>query len=114
MDSLRQKTDEITKSLDAKVRKVIDASAEVKGVEDALKELDANVTAGRDAISQTQTTVGGESQARTQRRRRIRVDDEDEFDSEENALEGDGAVTVLKRKIAEYREQYHSESLAAR
>lgn len=108
LETMREDTDKMTQALEAKVRKVIDASAEVEGVEKALKELDANVTAGRGVVSDTQ----GESQVRSQRRQRrvTNGEDEDEFDDEE----GDGAVTALKSKIATHRHEYQSESLAAR
>jgi len=114
LEEKRQQTDEMTNTLDVKVRNVIDACAEVEGVEKALQELDANVAAGKGVIDSTQSTLGASAVEPTRRRRRDTVDHDDSEFEDDDIMEGNGTVGVLKRKIAEQRQAYQSESFAAR
>jgi len=118
LDEMRQMTNVMTDRLEAKVRDVIDASAEVEGVERALGELDANVTAGRGALAPTQSTLGA-SQFRETRRRRGAVDEDEDEEAEGEAdsqpiVEPQSAVETLKRKIGEQRSAYQAESMSSR
>ena len=117
LEKLRDETDSITTQLEGSVRKIIDASAEVEGVEQALTELNANVAAGRGQIVPTQSTLGA-SQFRQQRRRRVadESDEDSEFENDDSqqAGNGDSALDVLKRKIDEQRAAYTSMSMAER
>ena len=115
----RQKdTNDMTQILDQKVRDVIDARAEVEGVERALRELEANAAANRGVLAPTQSTLGASQFREPKRRRRgAEADEEGEEDDEENyqpVMQGYGAVEVLKRKIAEHRQAYQAESMAER
>ena len=115
LERMKQDTNELTAALDQKARDVIDAGVEIQGVEKALRELDANVTANRGLLAPTQSTLGA-SQFRTPKRRRLedadQVDEDDVEDSQ--APQGGSAVELFKTKLAEHQDEYHVESLSAR
>ncbi|KAL9127588.1 MAG: hypothetical protein Q9217_003568 [Psora testacea] len=118
LEQMQKNTNEMTQALDQKVRDVIDARAEVENVERALRELDANAAANRGILAPTQSTLGA-SQFRGHKRRRRGPESGEEEQGEESdnnqpAMEGDGAVELLKGKIAEYRKAYQAESMAER
>lgn len=106
-DEMRAATDEMTGRLERGVRMVIDAGEEVKVVEQALRELDTNITAGRGVLAPTQSTLGA-SQFRQNQRQGI----EDDENEAENV--GPGAVEALKQKIAENRAAYKHSNMTAR
>ena len=118
LEQMQQETDNMTDVLEQKVREIIDARAEVEGVERALRELDANASANRGVVAPTQSTLGASQFRGLKRRRREAEDEEDgEGEEEENSqpvMEGDGVVEVLKRKIAENREAYQAGSMTER
>lgn len=115
LERMQQDTNEMTSALDQKVRDVIDAGVEIQGVEKALRELDANVTANRGLLAPTQSTLGA-SQFRTPKRRRLgNVDQEDEDDADDSqSPQGGSAVELLKTKTAEHQQEYKAETLSSR
>ena len=108
LDEMRLATEEMTARLEAGVRKVIDSGEQVKGVEEALRELDANITAGRGVVASTQSTLGA-SQFIQSKRRRGDVEDDDEDEEM-----GEGAVQVLKQKIWGHQAAYQASSMTDR
>lgn len=116
---LRKTTDDMTEKLEASVRQIIDAGEEVKGVVEVLKELDANVTAGKGVIAPTQSTLGASQFRQSRRGRETNLEgEESEFleddDNTQSAMDGDGAVEVLKRKLEERQAEYKASSMSHR
>lgn len=105
IEKMRKATEQMTENLDKSVRRIIDGGEEVKRIEDVLRELNANVTAGRNNL--TQSTLGA-SQLRQNRRRDDATDDDEDEDMEDRADEapGKGTVEVLKEKIGQHQEEY--------
>lgn len=117
LDAVRQKTDDATDKLEESVRKIIDAGAEVEGMEKALQQLQENVANGGGRIAPTQSTLGASYNRPARRRQAIGLDDEDsesEEDDTEMAGENDSAMAVLKKKIGEQRAAYQKTSLSSR
>ena len=114
---MRQETDNMTDKLEESVRKIIDASAEVEGMERVLKELHANAIHPRGNGSSTQSTAAT-SQFNQGHRRRTVGSDDDGSDYEDEPTEGVGdsecTMEALKQKIAEQREAYQAMSMAHR
>ena len=117
INKMRQETDSMTDRLEESVRKIIDASAEVEGIERVLKELHANVINPRSNGLSTQSTAAT-SQFNQGRRRRTVGSDDDGSDYEDGPTEGVGdsvsTMEALKQKIAEQREAYLATSMAHR
>lgn len=107
MDDMRTATDAMTTKLERSVRMVIDAGEEVKVVEEALRELDANVTAGRGVLAPTQSTLGA-----SQFRQNHGLDVDGEENEDENR--GQGAVEALKQKIGQHRTAYNASTMTDR
>ena len=117
LDETRQNTDEMTDKLEQSVRKIIDASAEVEGVERALQELQANVSNNRGYGGGTQSTIGASQARGNHRRQAVGSDDEgSEFEGEASQTmgENDNVMAMLKQKIAEQRTAYEAMSMAQR
>ena len=117
LDEMRQNTDEMTAKLEGSVRKIIDASAEVEGMERALKELQENVSNNRGHLGATQSTIGASQARQNHRRRGAGSDDEgSEFEDEvtQTVGENDSAIAALKQKIAEQRSAYQAMSMSHR
>lgn len=115
----RQDTDAMTGELEESVRKIIDAGAEVEGVEDALRELQENVTDGRGRIVPTQSTLGAnQSRPNNGRRRQGAGSDDEESEGDDGATqpigENDSLIGVLRRKVAEQKAAYQASSMAHR
>ena len=68
---MRQETESMTDKLEESIRKVIDASAEVEGMERVLKELHANAIASRSNGLSTQSTAATSQFNQGQRRRGV-------------------------------------------
>lgn len=114
LDEMRQRTNDMTQSLEGSVRKIIDASEELAGVERALKELDSNVTAGRGVLAPTQSTLGTSQFRQNQRRRVADPDDEDSDVEEEPPTDGENALESLKKRIGKHRAAQQALSMADR
>lgn len=117
LDAMRQTTDDLTDNLEESVRKIVDAGAEVEGMERALQHLQENVADGGGRILPTQSTLGASYNRPVRRRQGVNLDDEDsEFEEDDTVLAGenDGAMAVLKRKIGEQRAAYQKMSLSSR
>ena len=115
--NMRQATDIMTDRLEENVRKIIDASAEVEGVERVLKELHANVMNPRGNGSSTQSTAAATQNNQGQRRRTDGTDDDgSDYEDGTTLAAEDSASTMeaLKQKIAEQREAYQAMSMAHR
>ena len=114
---MRQETDSMTDKLEESVRKIIDGSAEVEGMERVLKELHANVINPRSNGLSTQSTAGA-SQFNQGHRRRTVSSDDNGSDYEDESMQGVGdsesTMEALKQKIAEQREAYQAMSMAHR
>ena len=117
IDKIRQETDSMTDRLEESVRKIIDASTEVEGMERVLKELHANVINHRSNGLSTQSTAATSQFNQSHRRRTVGSDD-DGSDYEDEPTEGVGdsvsTMEALKQKIAEQREVYLAMSMAHR
>lgn len=117
LDEMRRNIDDMTERLDASVRKIIDASAEVEGMERALRELQENVSNTACYGGATQSTLGA-SQARPRHRSQgVGPDDEEsEFGDEatQTVGENDSIMAALKQKIAEQRAAYQTMSMSHR
>ncbi|KAL2044665.1 hypothetical protein N7G274_002439 [Stereocaulon virgatum] len=117
LDDMRRNVDDMTERLDASVRKIIDASAEVEGMERALRGLLEDVSNTGSYGGATQSTVGA-SQARPRRRRQgVGSDDEEsDFGDEATQIVGvnDSVMAALKQKIAEQRAAYQKMSMSHR
>ena len=116
LSQMQQETHEMTDILEEKVRHIIDAEVEVEVVERALRELEANASMNRGILAPTQSTLGA-SQFRGPKRRRLGTEDDNAEEGEESssaAIESDGALDLLKHKIADYRAVYHDQSLTER
>ena len=116
LNAMKNDTDKMTHNLEASVRRIIDASAEVEGVEKALRELNANVASNRGNVAPTQSTLGASQFRQKRRRRDADLDDEDsEVEDDTTQTDGDrGVIEVLKSKIAEQRSAYQNSSMADR
>ena len=113
-DELKIATDDMTETLEQRVRNIIDAKAEVLNIETALKELDENATNNRGFIAPTQSTIGA-SQFRGSKRRRQGGGGENEDENEtQKPSESAGLLGTLQRKIAEHTSEYQTSSLAQR
>ncbi len=115
VERMKHEVKEMTGRMEQSMRMIIDAKAAVDGVEGALKELDANITAGRSAVAPTQSTLGA-SQFRQKGRKRGAESDDDE--SEESGDEvpasqvlGDGPAILWKKKVAEDNYTYEGLSM---
>ena len=114
---MRQETESMTDKLEESIRKVIDASAEVEGMERVLKELHANAIAPRSNRLSTQSTAATSQFNQGQRRRTVGSDDDgSDYEDESTQGVGDSVSTMeaLKQKIAEQREAYQAMSMAHR
>lgn len=107
MDEMRTATNEMTGRLEMGVRMVIDAGEEVKVIEEALRELDTNITAGRGVLAPTQSTLGA-SQFRQHDGPGIGGDENEDKNM------GQGTVEALKQKIGQHRAAYHASTMTAR
>ena len=107
----------MTEKLEEGVRKVIDASAEVEGMEKVLKELHANVINPSSNGLSTQSTAATRQFNQGHRRSTIGSDD-DGSNYEDETTNGVGGsestMEALKQKIAEQREAYQAMSMAHR
>ena len=107
----------MTDKLEESVRKIIDASAEVEGMEKVLKELHVNVISPRSNGISTQSTAATSRFNQGHRRRTVGSDD-DGSDYEDDPAQGVGdsesTMEALKQKIAEQREAYQAMSMAHR
>ena len=115
--NMRQATDSMTDKLEESVRKIIDASAEVEGMERVLKELHANAINPRSNGLSTQSTAATTQINQGQRRRTDGSDDGgSDYEDETTLAGGDSESTMeaLKQKIAEHREAYQAMSMAHR
>ena len=107
----------MTDKLEESIRKVIDASAEVEGMERVLKELHANAIAPRSNGLSTQSTAATSQVNQGQRRPTVGSDDDgSDYEDESTQVVGDSVSTMeaLKQKIAEQREAYQAMSMAHR
>ena len=98
LEEMQRATGMMTGDLERGVGKVIDAGEELKAVEQALQELNANVTAGRSAM--TQSTLGASQFGQHQS---IDNDDENEF---VDRAASKGAADILKEKVEQHRAAY--------
>lgn len=117
LDAMREKTDEMTDRLEEGIRKIIDAGAEVDGMEKALRELQENVANGGGRVAPTQSTLGASYNRSARRRQSPRSGDENsELEEEDSQMvgENDSAMGVLKRKIGEQRAAYQNLSMSSR
>ena len=115
--NMRQATDSMTDRLEESVRKIIDASAEVEGIERVLKELHANAINPRSNGLSTQSTAATTQINQGQRRRTNGSDDGgSDYEDETTLAGGDSESTMeaLKQKITEHREAYQAMSMAHR
>ena len=107
----------MTSRIEQSVRMIINSKHTVEEVETSLKELDANITAGKGAVAPTQSTLGA-SQLRQNRRKRGMETDEEEADesADETASQavGDGPALLLKKKIAAHNSAYEESSMQER
>ena len=106
IEEMRKTTEQMTGHLEIGVRRGSDAGEEVKAIEVALRELDANVIAGRNALTQSSF---GASQFRPNRG--VNKDDEGEGGDEGIS---EGAVDVLKQKIDQHRAAYAESTMTER
>ena len=117
LHNMRQATDSLTDKLEESVRKIIDASAEVEGMERVLKELHANAISPRSNGLSTQSTAAA-TQFNQGRRRRNEGSDDDGSDYEDDTTlatgDSESTMEALKQKIAEQREAYQAMSMAHR
>ena len=116
VEKLRGEVEDMTSRIEQSVRMVIDSKAAVEEVEKSLKELDANITAGRGAIAPTQSTLGASQFRQRRRKRRAESDDNDEEEESENdagasQVIGDGPALLLKQKVAEHKSAYEEMSM---
>ncbi|KAI4170706.1 MAG: hypothetical protein LQ343_004805 [Gyalolechia ehrenbergii] len=125
MEDIWRRTDEWTSKMEEKTRKVIDVQARVIDGENALKELNINITQGRTA---TQSTLGASQlQSRSQRQQRSRrgqqpTSDDEENDADDSQAEnnneetftGPSPLTTFKTKISASELAYASLSLKDR
>ena len=118
VERLRHEVEDMTSRLEQSVRMIIDARAAVQGVEGALKELDANITAGRGAVAPTQSTLGASQFRQTRRKRRMRSEDEEEEESGDETVAsqilGDGPAALFQKKVAENNSAYEGLSMRNR
>ena len=118
VEKLGGEVEDMTSRIEQSVRMIIDSKAAVEEVEKSLKELDANITAGRGAVIPTQSSLGA-SQFRQKRRKRAAESDEEE--NEESSGEapttqvvGDGPALSFKNKVAEHNSTYQDLSMQER
>jgi hypothetical protein len=117
LDEMRRNIDDTTERLDSSVRKIIDANAEVEGMERALRELQENVSNTEIYGGATQSTVGASQVGPRRRRPGVGPDDEEsEFEDEATQIvgENDSIMAALKQKIAEQRAAYQAMSMSHR
>ena len=117
LDDIRVKTDDTTDRLEESVRRIIDAGAEVEGMERALRELQDNIANGGGRVAPTQSTLGA-SYNRPARRRRVNSLGDGDSGSDagegESLEENETAMGVLKKKIGEQKLAYQKMSMSAR
>lgn len=114
---MRQATDSMTDKLEESVRKIIDAGAEVEGMERILKELHTNVINPRSNGLSTQSTAATTQNNQGQRRRTDGSDDDGSNYEDETTLaarDSESTIEALKQKIAEQREAYQAMPMAHR
>lgn len=117
VEKMKHEVKEMTSRMEQSMRMIIDAKAAVDGVEGALKELDANITAGRGAIAPTQSTLGASQFRQRGRKRGAQSDNEDEESGDEVTASqaiGDGPAVLWKKKIAENDSVYEGLSMRNR
>jgi hypothetical protein len=107
VEQLKTRVEELTRNLEAGVRKAIDAQAGLAGREQALKDICANVERG---AASTQSTLGA-SQWRSSRRAGADGDTEGGENSEDGPI---GILTTLKKKTQESDESYGKLSMRLR
>lgn len=115
VEKMKHDVKEMTGRMEQSMRMIIDAKAAVDGVEGALKELDANIMAGRGAVAPTQSTLGASQFRQKGRKRGVESDDEESEQSEDEvpasqAL-GDGPTIWWRRKAAENSDTYEGLSM---
>lgn len=115
----RAETNKMTGRLEEGMRKIIDASAEVEGVEKALGQLQEHVSEGRGRVTATQSSLGASYNRPARHGRRHGVDSEDEGSDDEEgstqvAGEDESVIGALKRKVADQKSAYQAMSMARR
>ncbi len=118
VEQMRHEVKEMTSRMEQSMRMIIDARAAVGGVGNALKELDANATAGRGAVAPTQSTLGASQFRQKGRKRGVELDDDEDGESGDEATAsqvlGDGPAVLWKNKVAENSSTYQRLSMRNR
>ena len=111
LQKMRKTTEEMTENLDRGIRRVIDGGEEIKLVEEVLRELNANVTAGR--IAPTQSTLEASQFAETRRRPAYNADNED-MDEWADGYAVKGTAEVLDERKDQHRAVYSELTMTER
>lgn len=109
LEEMRVMVDQMTRSLEESVRKMIDGKAAVDGIEAALREISTNISSGGGVVVPTQSTLGA-SQFRPSKRQRDPDSDGEDSDSQEDSNQTH-PLGLVKRKMTEYNSNYQNLSM---